>query len=115
MERRLSAPPQGEDEVGTLERQKACRRELIDPAIDEFQDGSKHNLTRLALPCANTMAVSVAESSVAAVSGRGRGRAARARKSAAAGQDAALAPGWNFTASPRIALAARHRTGPSSL
>ncbi|MEY9558550.1 class 3 adenylate cyclase [Sinorhizobium fredii] len=36
MERRLSAPPQGEDEVGTLERQKACRRELIDPAIDEF-------------------------------------------------------------------------------
>src|SRR4051812_4826211 len=26
----------GEDEVGTLERLKACRRELIDPAIDKF-------------------------------------------------------------------------------
>ncbi|MBP2235270.1 TolB-like protein/class 3 adenylate cyclase/Flp pilus assembly protein TadD [Sinorhizobium kostiense] len=26
----------GEDEVGTLERLKACRRELVDPAIDRF-------------------------------------------------------------------------------
>src|SRR5579871_3583084 len=26
----------GEDEVGTLERLKTCRRELIDPAIDQF-------------------------------------------------------------------------------
>ena len=26
----------GEDEVGTLERLKSCRRELIDPAIKEF-------------------------------------------------------------------------------
>ena len=26
----------GEDEVGTLERLKSCRRELIDPAINEF-------------------------------------------------------------------------------
>ena len=27
----------GEDEVGTLERLKSCRRELIDPAIEEFR------------------------------------------------------------------------------
>jgi adenylate cyclase len=27
----------GEDEVGTLERLQACRRELIDPAIEEFR------------------------------------------------------------------------------
>jgi len=27
----------GEDEVGRLERLKACRRELIDPAIEEFR------------------------------------------------------------------------------
>jgi hypothetical protein len=27
----------GEDEVGKLERLKACRRELIDPAIEEFR------------------------------------------------------------------------------
>ena len=26
----------GEDEGGTLERLKACRRELVDPAIEEF-------------------------------------------------------------------------------
>ena len=26
----------GEDEVGTLDRLKSCRRELIDPAIKEF-------------------------------------------------------------------------------
>src|ERR1700710_1720643 len=26
----------GEDEVGTLERLKTCRRELIDPTIEEF-------------------------------------------------------------------------------
>ena len=26
----------GEDEVGTLERLQACRRELIDPAIEKF-------------------------------------------------------------------------------
>ena len=26
----------GEDEVGTLERLQACRRELVDPAIEEF-------------------------------------------------------------------------------
>lgn len=28
----------GADEVGTLERLKACRRELIDPVIEEFHD-----------------------------------------------------------------------------
>ena len=27
----------GEDEVGTLARLKACRRELVDPAIAEFR------------------------------------------------------------------------------
>ena len=27
----------GEDEVGTLERLKTCRRELLDPAIEEFR------------------------------------------------------------------------------
>ena len=27
----------GEDEVGTLERLKTCRRELVDPAIEEFR------------------------------------------------------------------------------
>ena len=46
MERRLSAilsadvvgysRLMGEDEVGTLARLKACRRELVDPAIEEF-------------------------------------------------------------------------------
>ena len=46
MERRLSAilaadvvgysRLMGEDEVGTLERLKTCRRELIDPAMEEF-------------------------------------------------------------------------------
>ena len=46
MERRLSAilsadvfgysRLMGEEEVGTLVRLKACRRELVDPAIDEF-------------------------------------------------------------------------------
>ena len=47
MERRLTAilaadvvgysTLMGEDEVGTLERLKSCRRELIDPAIKEFR------------------------------------------------------------------------------
>jgi len=46
MERRLSAilsadvfgysRLMGEEEVGTLARLKACRRELVDPAIEEF-------------------------------------------------------------------------------
>ena len=27
----------GEDEVGTLERLQTCRRELVDPAIEEFR------------------------------------------------------------------------------
>src|SRR6185436_16478902 len=47
MERRLSAilaadvvgysRLMGEDEVGTLSRLQSCRRELVDPAIEEFR------------------------------------------------------------------------------